>query len=122
MRDDYSAGTLQLFPVRSYSQCVEFLAAGTVDAVTTDNIILAGFAAQDNYAGKVQVVGNAFSEEHYGVGLPQGDSDRCLAVNRAITEIIDEGTWSRLLQDNVGTAFDPDAALNPPTVDDSLCQ
>ncbi|RAX23573.1 MULTISPECIES: glutamate ABC transporter substrate-binding protein [Actinomyces] len=122
IRDNYSTGTLQLFPVRSYSQCVEFLAAGTVDAVTTDNIILAGFAAQDNYTGKVQVVGNAFSEEHYGVGLPQGNPDRCLAVNQAITDIIAEGTWSRLLQDNVGTAFDPDATLNPPTVDDSLCE
>ncbi|WP_103063674.1 glutamate ABC transporter substrate-binding protein [Actinomyces qiguomingii] len=122
IRDNYSSGTLQLFPVRSYSQCVEFLSAGTVDAVTTDNIILAGFAAQANYAGKVHVVGNAFSEEHYGVGLRKGQGDLCRSVNRAITEIIDEGTWDRLLQDNVGTAFDPDAALNPPVVDDSLCE
>lgn len=122
IRDDYSSGSLQLFPVRTYSQCVEFLAAGTVDAVTTDNIILAGFAAQDAYMGKVKVVGNTFSEEDYGVGLPKGDLRQCQAVNAAITDIIDDGTWKKLLAKDVGSSFTPDEKLNPPKVDDSLCE
>lgn len=122
IRDDYSSGTLQLFPVRTYSQCVEFLAAGTVDAVTTDNIILAGFADQDNYEGKVKVVGNTFSEEDYGVGLPKGDLRQCQEVNNAITDIIEDGTWQKLLTKNVGSSFTPDEELNPPKVDDSLCE
>lgn len=122
IRDDYSSGSLQLFPVRTYSQCVEFLAAGTVDAVTTDNIILAGFAAQDAYKGKVKVVGNTFSEEDYGVGLPKGDLRQCQAVNAAITDLIADGTWRRLLAKNVGSSFTPDEKLNPPKVDDSLCE
>ena len=122
IRDDYSSGSLQLFPVRAYSQCVEFLAAGTVDAVTTDNIILAGFAAQDAYRGKVKVVGSTFSEEDYGVGLPKGDRGRCRAVNAAITDLIADGTWRRLLAKNVGSSFTPDEKLNPPKVDDSLCE
>ena len=122
IRDDYSSGSLQLFPVRTYSQCVEFLAAGTVDAVTTDNIILAGFAAQDAYKGKVKVVGNTFSEEDYGVGLPKGDLRQCQAVNAAITAIIDDGTWKKLLAKDVGSSFTPDEKLNPPKVDDSLCE
>lgn len=122
IRDDYSSGSLQLFPVRAYSQCVEFLAAGTVDAVTTDNIILAGFAAQDAYMGKVKVVGNTFSEEDYGVGLPKGDRGRCRAVNAAITDLIADGTWRRLLAKDVGSSFTPDEKLNPPKVDDSLCE
>lgn len=122
IRDDYSSGTLQLFPVRTYSQCAEFLAAGTVDAVTTDNIILAGFAAQDNYEGKVKVVGNTFSEEDYGVGLPKGDLRQCQEVNNAITDIIEDGTWQKLLTKNVGSSFTPDEELNPPKVDDSLCE
>ena len=122
IRDAYSSGSLQLFPVRTYSQCVEFLAAGTVDAVTTDNIILAGFAAQDAYMGKVKVVGNTFSEEDYGVGLPKGDLRQCQAVNAAITDIIDDGTWKKLLAKDVGSSFTPDEKLNPPKVDDSLCE
>ena len=122
IRDDYSSGSLQLFPVRTYSQCVEFLAAGTVDAVTTDNIILAGFADQDNYEGKVKVVGNTFSEEDYGVGLPKGDLRQCQEVNNAITDIIEDGTWQKLLTKNVGSSFTPDEELNPPKVDDSLCE
>ena len=46
-----------------------------MDAVTTDNVILAGFAAQRTYAGKLKVVGKPFSTEKYGVGLKKGDTE-----------------------------------------------
>lgn len=114
IKDDY-AGDVQLQEFDGYSECVEALAAGTIDAVTTDDIILAGFAAQDAYAGKLKVVGNPFSEENYGVGLPK-DSDMCQDVTDAITAMIDDGTWQQLLDDNLGDSnYTPNADLNPPT-------
>lgn len=114
IKDDY-AGDVQLQEFDGYSECVEALAAGTIDAVTTDDIILAGFAAQDAYAGKLKVVGNPFSEENYGVGLPK-DSDMCQDVTDAITAMIDDGTWKKLLDENLGDAnYTPNADLNPPT-------
>ena len=114
IKDDY-AGDVQLQEFDGYSECVEALAAGTIDAVTTDDIILAGFAAQDAYAGKLKVVGNPFSEENYGVGLPK-DSDLCQDVTDAITSMIDDGTWEKLLDENLGDAnYTPNADLNPPT-------
>lgn len=114
IKDDY-AGDVQLQEFDGYSECVEALAAGTIDAVTTDDIILAGFAAQDAYAGKLKVVGNPFSEENYGVGLPK-DSDMCQDVTDAITSMIDDGTWEKLLDENLGDAnYTPNADLNPPT-------
>ncbi|MDO4242699.1 MAG: glutamate ABC transporter substrate-binding protein [Actinomyces sp.] len=119
IREEYSS-SVQLFPVRTYAQCVEFLAAGTVDAVTTDDIILAGFAAQPLYAGSMHLVGQTFTEEQYGVGLPQG-SPRCEAISAAITGLIEDGTWERLLEENVGSSFTPNPELNPPTVDPGLC-
>ncbi|VEG25513.1 glutamate ABC transporter substrate-binding protein [Actinomyces howellii] len=120
IREDYSE-TVQLFPVRTYAQCVEFLAAGTVDAVTTDDIILAGFAAQPLYSGTMRLVGQTFTEEQYGVGLPK-DSPRCQDISAAITRLIEDGTWERLLAENVGASFTPNPELNPPTVDPGLCE
>lgn len=116
IRDEYS-GDVELYPAQTYSECVEFLSAGTVDAVTTDDIILAGFAAQDAYQGQFRLVGEPFSEERYGVGLPKG-SDQCEPINEALTAIVEDGTWQELLDANVGEAdYTPNQDLNPPTPD-----
>ncbi|MEE6297096.1 glutamate ABC transporter substrate-binding protein [Georgenia wangjunii] len=113
IREEYSEG-VELFPTVGYSECVELLAAGTVDAVTTDDIILAGYAAQPEYEGQFKVVGTPFSEEYYGVGLPQ-DNDVCEDINTAITEMIEDGTWEQLIAENVGDTYTPNPDLNPPT-------
>ena len=54
---------VQLQEYDTYSKCVEALNTGAIDAVTTDNVILAGFAAQPQYQGKLKVVGKPFSTE-----------------------------------------------------------
>ena len=114
IKDDYAAGT-NLLEQPGYSECVTALTAGTVDAVTTDDIILAGLAAIPANEGKVKVVGNPFSEENYGVGLPK-DSDKCQAVTDAINEMLEDGSWQKALDDNVSASgYEPNADLNPPT-------
>jgi glutamate transport system substrate-binding protein len=114
IKDEYAAGT-NLLEQPGYAECVTALTAGTVDAVTTDDIILAGLAAVPANEGKVKVVGNPFSEENYGVGLPK-DSDQCEAINAAITEMIEDGTWQELLDKNVGASgYTANMELNPPT-------
>jgi glutamate transport system substrate-binding protein len=113
--EEYPGVQLQEFD--GYSECVEALAAGTIDAVTTDDIILAGFASQEAFAGQLKVVGAPFSEENYGVGLPDGSTETCEQVNEALTEMFEDGTWEQLLEDNVGDAdYTPNADLNPPTL------
>jgi len=114
IKDDYAAGT-NLLEQPGYSECVTALTAGTVDAVTTDDIILAGLAAVPANEGKVKVVGNPFSEENYGIGLPK-DSDRCEEVTDAIRSMLDDGAWQKALDDNVSASgYTPNADLNPPT-------
>jgi len=104
---------VQLQEYGTYSECVEQLSNGTIDAVTTDDVILAGFAAQEAYAGKLKVVGAPFSTENYGVGLNQ-DDDRCEDVNAALTELWEEGTMEQIIDDNVGAAgFTPNPETNP---------
>lgn len=86
----------------TYSKCVEALANGSIDAVTTDNVILAGFAAQDAYKGKLKVVGAPFSEERYGVGLKKGDTELCQKVNTAIEKMVTSGDWAKAIEKTVG--------------------
>ena len=99
----------------TYSKCAEALANGAVDALTTDNTILAGYAAQPAYKGKLKVVGKTFSEEIYGIGIKKGDKDRCTKINDALKTMIDDGSWQKAVDANFGPAnFKVDTKHNPP--------
>jgi glutamate transport system substrate-binding protein len=108
------ANKVQLQEYDTYSKCVEALSSGRIDAVTTDNVILAGFAAQPQYKGKLKVVGKTFSKEKYGVGIMKGDTALCEKINAAITKMVDDGSWQKALEATVGTEFKPDPSANPP--------
>jgi glutamate transport system substrate-binding protein len=84
-----------LVPAASYSACVAMLLHGRVDAVSTDDLILAGFAAR---AGPVSIVNAPFSYERYGIGIRKGDLSGCEAVNRAVSQMYLDGTAAALLQ------------------------
>ncbi len=114
IQEEYSEGA-QLQEYDTYSNCIEALGTGVIDAVTTDDIILAGYAAQSENVGNMKLVGEAFSEENYGIGLPM-ESGMCEDVAAAVTQMIDDGSWEQFVADNVGeTGYEPNAALNPPT-------
>jgi glutamate transport system substrate-binding protein len=113
IKDQYPG--VQLVEQPGYAECVTAMGGGQIDAVTTDDIILAGLAAQEANAGKFKVVGNTFSEENYGVGLPKG-SERCEDINAAITKMIDDGDWEEAITRNTeGADYTFNAELNPPT-------
>ncbi len=98
-----------------YADCLGLLETGGIDAVTTDDIILAGLAATPANKGKFKVVGNTFTEEMYGVGLTKGN-DTCEKINTAISKMIKDGEWEKSLKANTeGTGYTPNAELNPPT-------
>ncbi|WP_246238695.1 glutamate ABC transporter substrate-binding protein [Acrocarpospora corrugata] len=84
---------VELVQAASYSECLADLKAGKVDAVSTDDLILAGFATAD-----LKIVNAPFTDERYGVGIQAGDLDGCEAVNKAITEMYLDGTAKKLLQ------------------------
>jgi glutamate transport system substrate-binding protein len=117
---DKFAKTVQLQKYDTYSKCVEALSSGAIDAVTTDNTILAGFAAQEANKGKFKVVGKTFSEERYGVGLKKGDTETCTKVNDALKKMVDSGEWQKAFDKNLGTAgLKLDPATNPPKTFDA---
>jgi glutamate transport system substrate-binding protein len=84
-----------LVPAPSYSACVNDLISGTVDAVSTDDLILAGFAAQKGQA--VKLVNAPISDEKYGIGIKQGDLKGCEEINKAVTDLYLDGTAQTLL-------------------------
>lgn len=106
---------VQLQEYATYSECLEQLANGTIEALTTDDTILAGYAAQEQYAGQFKVVGNTFSTENYGVGLAKGD-ERCEEINGYLQELWDDGTMEQIIQDNLGPANYTPSDANPPEV------
>jgi len=83
-----------------YSACVEDLINGKVDAVTTDQAILIGYAAK--YPDEVKVVGDLFTEERYGVGLPKGDTVLLDHINSLFTDGGD--IWQAIFDKNLGSS------------------
>jgi len=81
-----------------YSQCVEDLLSGKVDAVTTDAAILIGYAAQN--PDELKVLDGLFTEERYGVGLPKGDTVLQEHINTLFTEGGDE--WQKIFDATLG--------------------
>ncbi len=111
------AKTVDLIEQDTYSKCVTALAAGSVDAVTTDNVILAGYASQDQYKGKLKVIGKPFTTERYGVGLKKGDTALCGKVNDALAKMVSSGDWQKALDKTVGPSGFKPAEGNPPKAD-----
>jgi len=100
-------------PFATYSECVQQLKNKQVDAVTTDGAILLGYAAED--ADNLKVVGQAFSEERYGVGYKMGDKAMCEFINTTLQASFKDGTWKKAFDKTLGEA--KVEAPQPPTVD-----
>ncbi len=111
IKDKYPGVQLQQYD--TYSACIEALKNGAVDAVTTDETILAGYAAQT--PGVFKLVGGTFSEERYGIGLKKGDTELCTKITDAIKKMESDGAWKAAWDENLGPAGLP--APTPPTPD-----
>ncbi len=98
IKTDYTDAETTEFDV--YSKCVDALLDGEVDAVTTDDAILAGYAAEE--PEELKVVGEKFSEEPYGVGLPKDDTDLQDFVATALKNHQDNGDYEAAFAATLG--------------------
>jgi glutamate transport system substrate-binding protein len=90
----------QPVPFATYSECVEQLENETVDVVTTDGAILLGYAAQK--PDELEVVGEPFSEERYGIGYPKDAEGMCEFLNETIEGSFEDGTWDEAFEATLG--------------------
>ena len=100
IKDKYPGVQLQQYD--TYSACVEALKNGAIDAVTTDEVILAGYAAQN--PGTFKIVGKPFSEERYGIGLKKDDAELRAKINDALEKMESDGAWKAAFEKNLGPA------------------
>lgn len=98
IRDEYDPGDTVEY--ETYSQCVEQLKQGSVDAITTDEAILAGYVAIEPDA--LKIAGEPFSEERYGVGLAKDDTALKDWINTLFNDYPE--IWSALFDANLAPA------------------
>lgn len=97
VQDQYGAKPV---PFSTYSECVDQLLSKTVDAVTTDGAILLGYAA--DHPDDLAVVGDAFSEERYGVGYKKDAPGMCQFISDTLKKAEDDGTWADAFKATLG--------------------
>jgi glutamate transport system substrate-binding protein len=88
-------------PFGSYSECVTQLKNKSVDAVTTDEAILLGYASEDS---DLTVVGKPFTEERYGIGFKKGDTGMCKYLTDTIIKSEKDGDWKKAFDATLGKA------------------
>jgi glutamate transport system substrate-binding protein len=110
MRTNYPEANLELFG--AYSDCLEPLRQGQVDALTTDNVILAGYVSES--PDDFKLVGEQFTEEPYGIGLAKDNDAFRDWINDALEESYEDGSWAAAWEATAGEVLE---TPEPPAVD-----
>ncbi|GGW67072.1 glutamate ABC transporter substrate-binding protein [Streptomyces caelestis] len=92
---------LQQYP--TYSACLGGLQTKRIDALTTDDSILAGYAAQEQFKGKFKLGGFKMTNENYGIGVKKG-SDLKDKINKALEDMVADKSWQKAVDKNLGPA------------------
>ena len=79
--------------VQGITDCLVMLEQGQVDAVSTDDTLLAGLAAQDP---QTHIVGSSLEAEPYGIGIAPSHLDLVRFVNGVLAQLRADGGWSKL--------------------------
>ncbi|EHI12393.1 extracellular solute-binding protein [Mycolicibacterium thermoresistibile ATCC 19527] len=79
--------------VETWADCLVAIQQNQVDAVSTDDSILAGLMAQDPY---LHIVGPSMSQEPYGIGINKNNPGLVRFVNGTLERIRRDGTWNTL--------------------------
>jgi polar amino acid transport system substrate-binding protein len=78
----------------SHTGCLVLFQQGQVDAITGDDTVLAGLAAQDPYA--VVPKQTAFTSEPYGLGMNARNVDLVRFVNARLEQMRENGEWTAI--------------------------
>jgi glutamate transport system substrate-binding protein len=91
--------TVTVLPLQVISACVSAMKDGRVDAVSTDDIQLAGLVTQDK---TLKMVGTQFTVEPYGIGIKKGKTDLVKFVNDDLTKMLQDGRWEKIYNQYLG--------------------
>jgi polar amino acid transport system substrate-binding protein len=101
-------------PAADHTGCLVLFQQGKVDAITGDDIVLAGLAAQDPYA--VVTSAPAITDEPLGLAFNKEDVYLTRYVNRILADLKADGGWkaiyNRWLAEPLGPAPAPPAGVH----------
>lgn len=86
--------------VKTAPECVQALESGEADAYVHDLAILAGAAALNE---KIKIVGEPFTQEPYGIGIPNGQKAFKKLINDWLAKIERMGLWKKAWERSFGT-------------------
>jgi glutamate transport system substrate-binding protein len=112
VQTEYGVTTADLTLFDTYLKCRDALSNGQVDAVTTDNVILSGYVSEDPDA--FELVGAPFTEEPYGIGIPEGQEDFCDWINETLAEAAEDGSYAEAFESTAGEVIEETPELPEP--------
>lgn len=98
--------------VDTYSECLELVQNGAVDAVSTDDVILTGMIIQDETLKLTE--GEPLTTEPYGTGIKKGETEVKEFVDGVLEEYKSGGGWAESYEKWVGQYTDE--PQEPPTM------
>ncbi|MFC4857616.1 glutamate ABC transporter substrate-binding protein [Actinophytocola glycyrrhizae] len=101
--------------VDSWTDCLVMLQQNQVEAVSTDDTILAGLRAQDPFT---QVVGDPFTEEPYGMAISKQSPEFTRFVNAVLEELRASGRWTQIYDQWLVALLETPASPPPATYRD----
>lgn len=81
----------QLLTVKTRAEGLKLLEAGKVDGFASDRTTLIVLAAGSPQSGALKLLDEDFSVEPYALGIPRGDHEYRLAVNRVLARLYRSG-------------------------------
>jgi polar amino acid transport system substrate-binding protein len=110
--DNLRAGNkaVDVVEVADQTDCLLRLQSSQVDAISTDDTILLGLAAQDP---TLKLLPDAFSPEPYGLGLPKDDRNFTRYVNAVLEDMRTDGEWKQLYTKWIGAKTNTNAEAPP---------
>jgi ABC-type amino acid transport substrate-binding protein len=103
--------------VDSYSECLELIQNESVDAVSTDDVILTGMIIQDD---SLTLVGDELTTEPYGAGIKKGETEMVELVNDVLSEYKSGGGWSEAYQKWIGQYTNEEQEPPTMTLDEAI--
>lgn len=94
----------ELVPAATYSACLEPLRNKQVEAITTDNVILAGFVNKEPDAFKL-ASDETFTKEPYGIGLKKDDTEFRNWINDQLEGFASDGSYKKAWEGTAGAVI-----------------
>jgi len=91
LRQEAPGAVLVMAP--SAGDCLAQVSSGSVAAMSTDDIVLAGLAAEND--GLI-LTGGRFTQEPYGVGVQKDESDLVPFIDSVLDQMVQEGRWGAM--------------------------